>query len=80
MISAEIARRGRTARIYLRPTGFVEAPFGYDGQMLRLAGGLIWFAIIEVIAADESGRFATALVPAAILSRRDAARPPDSEA
>jgi dihydropteroate synthase len=63
MISAEIARHGRTARIYLRPTGFVDAPFGYDGQTLRLAGGLIWFAMVEVIAAGADGRFATALVP-----------------
>ena len=63
MISAEIARRGRGARIYLRPTGFVDAPFGYDGQTLRLAGGLLWFATVEAIAADETGRFASALVP-----------------
>lgn len=63
MISAEIARRGRSSRIYLRPTGFVEAPFGYDGQTLRLAGGLVWFAMVEAIAADENGRFATALMP-----------------
>jgi len=63
MISAEIARRGRSARIYLRPTGFVDAPFGYDGQALRLAGGLLWFSMVEVIAADEGGRFASALVP-----------------
>ena len=63
MISAEIVRRGRGARIYLRPTGFVDAPFGYDGQSMRLAGGLIWFAMVEVIAAGPDGRFATALVP-----------------
>ncbi len=63
MISAEIARRGRSARIYLRPTGFVDAPFGYDGQALRLAGGLLWFSMVEAIAADENGRFASALVP-----------------
>jgi dihydropteroate synthase len=63
MISAEIARRGISARIYLRPTGFIEAPFGYDGQALRLAGGLVWFAMVEAIAADGSGRFSSALVP-----------------
>jgi dihydropteroate synthase len=63
LISAEIARRGRNAKIYLRPTGFVDAPFGYDGQTLRLAGGLVWFSMIEAIAADAEGRFATALVP-----------------
>ncbi len=63
MIPGEIARRGRTARIYLRPTGFIDAPFGYDGQTLRLAGGLTWFSMVEAIAADASGRFSTALVP-----------------
>ncbi len=63
MISAEIARHGRGARVYLRPTGFVDNPFGYDGQTLRLAGGLLWFAVVEVIAAGPEGRFATALVP-----------------
>ena len=52
MIPGEIARRGRSAQIYLRPTGFIDAPFGYDGQTLRLAGGLIWFSMVEVIAAD----------------------------
>lgn len=63
MISAEIARRGAAARLYLRPTGFVDAPFGYDGQTMRLAGGLVWFAQVEAIAADAGGRFASALVP-----------------
>ena len=63
MISAEIARRGQKARIYLRPTGFVDAPFGYDGQTMRLAGGLVWFAMVEAIAADAGGRFESALVP-----------------
>ncbi len=63
MISAEIARRRTAAKLYLRPTGFVDAPFGYDGQTLRLAGGLVWFAQVEAIAADADGRFATALVP-----------------
>ena len=63
MISAAIARAGRTARVYLRPTGFVDNPFGYDGQTLRLAGGLVWFAMLEVFAAGPEGRFSTALVP-----------------
>ena len=63
MISAEISRRGRSARIYLRPTGFIDAPFGYDGQTMRLAGGLVWFSMVEVLAADAEGRFDHALVP-----------------
>lgn len=63
MIAAEIGRRRHTARLYLRPTGFVDAPFGLDGQVMRLAGGLVWFSAVEAIAADGEGRFATALVP-----------------
>ena len=36
-------------RYYLRPTGFVDAPFGHDGKVARLAGGLTWFAAVERI-------------------------------
>jgi dihydropteroate synthase len=36
-------------RAYLRPTGFVDAPFGHDGKVARLAGGLIWFSAVEII-------------------------------
>jgi len=41
--------------VYLRPTGFVDAPFGYDGQVARLAGGLNWFSAVEILA-DETSR------------------------
>jgi dihydropteroate synthase len=41
-----------TKRTLLRPTGFVDSPFGHDGQVARLAGGLGWFATIELIHAD----------------------------
>jgi dihydropteroate synthase len=37
-------------RVYLRPTAFVDAPFGLDGKVERLAGGLIWFSAVEVTA------------------------------
>ena len=40
-------------QIYLRPTAFVEAPFGKDGQCARLAGGLLWFSALEVIARQK---------------------------
>ena len=63
MITGELGRRGPSAKLYLRPTGFVDSPFGYDGQTLRLAGGLIWFSAVEAIAADAGGRFSQALVP-----------------
>ncbi len=38
--------------IYLRPTGFVDAPFGHDGKVARLAGGLLWFSMVEIIGPD----------------------------
>ena len=41
-----------TDRTYLRPTGFVDAPFGHDGKVARLAGGLQFFASVEIIRAD----------------------------
>ena len=36
----------------LRPTGFVDSPFGHDGKIARLAGGLNWFASVELIHDD----------------------------
>lgn len=36
-------------RTYLRPTAFVDAPFGLDGRVARLAGGLAWFSAVEAI-------------------------------
>ena len=37
------------ARSYLRPVAFVDAPFGLDGQVARLAGGLNWFSAVEIL-------------------------------
>jgi dihydropteroate synthase len=37
-----------TQRHYLRPAAFVDAPFGLDGKVARLAGGLTWFSVLEV--------------------------------
>jgi len=68
------------ARVYLRPTGFVDAPFGYDGQVARLAGGLLWFALIELIRLDDSGRRSSELVPIdSIESKVDALPGPEAE-
>ena len=36
-------------RVYLRPTAFVDAPFGFDGKVARLAGGLLWFSAVELV-------------------------------
>ena len=44
------------ARLYLRPTQFIDTPVGHDdGSVARLAGGLCWFAAYELIAV-EGGR------------------------
>jgi len=42
------------ARTFIRPTGFVDSPFGHDGKVARLAGGLNWFTSVELI--HEDGR------------------------
>jgi dihydropteroate synthase len=52
-----------TDRLYLRPTAFVDAPFGYDGQVSRLAGGLTFFSQIEVVRVSGGKRVSQALVP-----------------
>jgi dihydropteroate synthase len=50
-------------RTLIRPTGFVDSPFGHDGKVARLAGGLNWFAAAELIAVDGNQRASAELVP-----------------
>jgi dihydropteroate synthase len=50
-------------RTLLRPTAFVDSPFGHDGKVARLAGGLNWFAAVELIRIDGRQRVSTELVP-----------------
>src|SRR4051794_36160756 len=50
-------------RTLLRPTGFVDSPFGHDGKVARLAGGLAWFAAVEIIELDGHSRTSTELAP-----------------
>src|SRR5262245_33539540 len=49
-------------RTLLRPTAFVDSPFGYDGKVARLAGGMTWFAAVELIAVESQCRVSTELV------------------
>ncbi|HEU5483120.1 MAG TPA: dihydropteroate synthase [Sphingomicrobium sp.] len=49
-------------RTLIRPTGFVDSPFGYDGQVARLAGGLSWFAMVELLKVDGSKRIGSELI------------------
>jgi len=57
------------ARLYFRPTGLIDAPFGYDGQFARLAGGMQFFSQWEVIAVEGEARTAQRLIP---IDRMDA--------
>jgi dihydropteroate synthase len=50
-------------RTLLRPTGFVDSPFGYDGQVARLAGGLNWFAAVELLRVEDNKRVSAELRP-----------------
>ena len=53
-------------RTLIRPIGFVDSPFGHDGKVARLAGGLSWFAQVELIHDDG----ARELVPVAGIEDR----------
>src|SRR3954447_10672694 len=50
-------------RTLLRPTAFVDSPFGHDGKVARLAGGLNWFASVELLRVEGHRRTASELVP-----------------
>jgi dihydropteroate synthase len=50
-------------RTLLRPTGFVDSPFGHDGKVARLAGGLNWFASVELLSIEGARRVSSELVP-----------------
>ena len=50
-------------RTLLRPTAFVDSPFGHDGKVARLAGGLNWFAAVEMIALEGRKQISAELVP-----------------
>jgi dihydropteroate synthase len=57
-------------RTLLRPTAFVDSPFGYDGKVARLAGGLNWFSAVELIRVEDGRRVATELVAVENIERR----------
>ena len=50
-------------RTLIRPTGFVDSPFGHDGKVARLAGGLNWFGMAELIRVEGSKRVSSEMVP-----------------
>ena len=65
-------------RTLIRPTGFVDSPFGHDGKVARLAGGLNWFGLAELIKVDGKRRSSAEIVPVeGIESRFDEAMAAD---
>jgi dihydropteroate synthase len=65
-------------RTLLRPTGFVDSPFGHDGKVARLAGGLNWFGLVELIRVEGQKRTSSEIVPVeGIESRFDEAMAAD---
>jgi dihydropteroate synthase len=59
-----------TFRTILRPTGFVDAPFGFDGQVARLAGTMCWFSVVELLKVGHDGKVSSELVPVERLEER----------
>ena len=57
-------------RTLLRPTALVDSPFGHDGQVAELAGGLNWFAAVELLTVDGGRRVRTELVSVQELQSR----------
>ena len=57
-------------RTLIRPAGFVDSPFGHDGKVARLAGGLGWFASVELMRVEDNCRVSSELVPVAGLEDR----------
>ena len=64
------------ARLYLRPEQFVDTPVGRDGEVARLAGGLVFFAAYELIAVAGGRRVLQASVPVSALPALLANLPP----
>ena len=57
-------------RTLIRPTAFVDSPFGHDGKVARLAGGLNWFAAVELLHVEGGRRTGSELVGVEALQQR----------
>ena len=49
------------AKIYLRPIHFIESPQQHDGLTEKLAGGMLWFAALEIMALQD-GKYKRAII------------------
>ena len=61
-------------RVYLRPTAFLDAPFGLDGRVARLAGSLVWFSAVELIGDEGTELVAVEAIEQRLGSLGEAAR------
>ncbi len=57
-------------RTLIRPIGFVDSPFGFDGQVARLAGGLNWFSAVELLSVEYGNRVSTELISVQAFTER----------
>jgi dihydropteroate synthase len=57
-------------RTLLRPTAFVDSPFDQEGKVARLAGGMNWFAAVELIRIEGHRRVSSELVAVEGLEER----------
>ena len=57
-------------RTLIRPTAFVDSPFGHDGKVSRLAGGMSWFAAVELLRVEDHERTSTEMVPVEAIEER----------
>ena len=57
-------------RTLIRPTGFVDSPFGHDGKVARLGGGMCWFSAVELLDVDGKRRIGSQLMPVADIETR----------
>lgn len=57
-------------RTLIRPTAFVDSPFGHDGKVERLAGGLCWFSAVEMLSVEGGRRTGAELLPVEHLRAR----------
>lgn len=53
------------ATVYLRPVGFGMTPFNDPASCRRLAGGAVWFGLVQVIARRGTRRTVSVMVPVA---------------
>lgn len=57
-------------RTLIRPTGFVDSPFGHDWKVARLAGTMAWFAAVELIGVEWGRRVSAELVSVEEIEKR----------